>query len=158
MRNLNLSSIALLSLLTACSTFSGSGGSTASGPAPTTGGPVVQAGTSTRVSGTVTAGPVSVTLSAEQSAAVRAWYGQSVSSNGNGRGRSGGLPPGIARNLERGKPLPPGIAKQHLPQQLVLELPRVGNGLEYVVVAGKLLLVEAATQLVRQVLMDQLFA
>lgn len=87
---------------------------------------------------------------------VRAWYGQSAS--GNGRGRSGGLPSGIARNLERGKPLPPGIAKQYLPQNVLVQLPSPGTGLEYIVVAGKLLLVEAATQIVRQVLLDSLFA
>ena len=132
-----LSVLALLSLLAACSTTSG---------------------TSTRVSGTVAAGPVSVTLSAEQTATVRAWYGQTVSGNGNGRGRNGGLPPGIARNLERGKPLPPGIAKQHLPQNVIVQLPSPGTGIEYIVVAGKLLLVEAATQIVRQVLLDSLFA
>jgi hypothetical protein len=152
MRTQNLSVVALLSLLAACSTTSGtSSGTTARGP-------TVEAGTSTRVSGTVSAGPVSVTLSAEQSAAVRAWYGQSATGNGNGRGRGGGLPPGIARNLERGKPLPPGIAKQYLPQNVLVKLPSPGNGLEYIVVAGKLLLVEAATQIVRQVLLDTLFA
>ena len=30
------------------------------------------------------------------------------------------LPPGIAKNLARGKPLPPGIAKKFLPQDLSL--------------------------------------
>ena len=144
--------VSVLALLAACSTYSG----TSSPPASR--GPAVEAGTSTRVSGTVSAGPVSVTLSAEQTATVRAWYGQSASGNGNGRGRSGGLPPGIARNLERGKPLPPGIAKQYLPQNVLVQLPSPGTGLEYIVVAGKLLLVEAATQIVRQVLLDSLFA
>jgi len=148
----NLCVISLLALVGACSTYS-SDSSTRS-----TGGPAVEAGTSTRVSGTVSAGPVSVTLSAEQSATVRAWYGQTATGNGNGRGRGGALPPGIARNLERGKPLPPGIAKQYLPQNVLVQLPSPGTGLEYIVVAGKLLLVEAATQIVRQVLMDSLFA
>jgi hypothetical protein len=146
MQSRNLSILSVLSLLAACSTYSGTGS------APSAGG--VESGTSTRVSGTVSAGPVSVTLSAEQTAAVRAWYGQSAS--GNGRGRSGGLPPGIARNLERGTPLPPGIAKQYLPQNLVVQLPSPGAGFEYLVVAGKLLLVEAATQMVRQVLLETL--
>lgn len=152
MQTRHLSAVALLSLLAACSTYSGSGS------APPAGGPAVSASTSTRVSGTVSAGPVSVTLSAEQTAAVRAWYGQSVSGNGNGRGRNGGLPPGIARNLERGKPLPPGITKQYLPQNVLVQLPSPGTGVEYIVVAGKLLLVEAATQMVRQILLDSLFA
>ena len=34
------------------------------------------------------------------------------------------LPPGIARNLARGKPLPPGIARTRLPDGLLRELPR----------------------------------
>jgi hypothetical protein len=142
--------LAVLSLLTACSTSSGQGS------APPAGRPEVAVGASTRVSATVSAGPVSVTLTAEQTAAVRAWYGQSAA--GNGRGRSGGLPPGIARNLERGKALPPGIAKQTLPQQLLVQLPAPGTGFEYIVAAGKLLLVEAATQIVRQVLLETIFA
>src|SRR5713226_1237509 len=33
------------------------------------------------------------------------------------------LPPGIARNLARGKPLPPGLAKRALPAELVTQLP-----------------------------------
>jgi hypothetical protein len=95
-------------------------------------------------------------LTAEDAAFVRAYYGQD-SGRGNGRGRSGGLPPGIAKNLERGKPLPPGIAKQYLPTDLIRRLPPLDRGLEYVVVAGKLLLVEAATQVVRQVLLEAVF-
>jgi hypothetical protein len=100
---------------------------------------------------------VSVSLSADQAAAVRAWYSNNQPrSQGRGRGRGNGLPPGIAKNLARGKSLPPGIAKQYLPQNLVVQLPRVGSGLEYIVAAGKLLLVEAATQVVREVLLDAL--
>ena len=97
-----------------------------------------------------------VALTSEQVAAVRAHY--SRSRNGNGRGRNGGLPPGIARNLERGKSLPPGIAKQYLPRDLQASLPRLDSGLEYIVAAGKLLLVEAATQVVRDVLIDVLYS
>ena len=92
-----------------------------------------------------------VVLTRVQIAAVRSHF------EGNGRGRGGGLPPGIARNLERGKPLPPGIAKQYLPNDVIVVLPRLEGGLEYVVAAGKLLLVEAATQVVRDVLIDVLF-
>jgi hypothetical protein len=95
-----------------------------------------------------------IVLTNEQIAAVRSHYGPG---RGNGRGRGGGLPPGIARNLERGKPLPPGIAKQYLPNDLIVTLPRLDNGLEYIVAGGKLLLVEAATQVVRDVLIDALF-
>ena len=33
------------------------------------------------------------------------------------------LPPGIAKNLARGKPLPPGIAKTRVPDDLIRRLP-----------------------------------
>lgn len=98
-----------------------------------------------------------VVLTADDAAAIRAYYGNQSRGRGNGRGRNGGLPPGIAKNLARGKPLPPGIAKQYLPADLVLRLPAIDRGLEYVVVAGKLLLVEAATQVVREVLLEAVF-
>ena len=107
----------------------------------------------------VTAG-VSITLSPDQAALVRG-YVSSSSDAGNGRGRgrgnSGGLPPGIAKNLERGKSLPPGIAKAYLPSYVVADLPRLPSGLDYVVVAGKLLLVEAATAAIHDVLLDIAF-
>ncbi|HSG65061.1 MAG TPA: anti-virulence regulator CigR family protein [Gammaproteobacteria bacterium] len=122
--------------------------------------PATQSGpqrTLAQASATVTAG-VSVTLSTDQAAAVRAYLSSGTTAqDGRGRGRNGSLPPGIARNLERGKPLPPGIAKRALPQQLVSTLPRLPTGLDYVVVAGKLLLVEAATQIIRDVLLDIAF-
>ena len=105
---------------------------------------------------TVTRAPiVTASLSEADIRTIRAYYADA--SPGNGRGRKGGLPPGIAKNLQRGKPLPPGIAKQYLPQDLLVRLPRAGDGLEYLVVAGKLLLVEIATQVVREVLLDALF-
>jgi len=64
------------------------------------------------------------------------------------------LPPGIAKNLQRGKPLPPGIAKQVLPAGLIDALPPVPKGYDRIVVAGKILLVEVATQVVHDVLED----
>jgi hypothetical protein len=65
-----------------------------------------------------------------------------------------GLPPGIAKNLQRGKSLPPGIAKQYLPGDLQRTLPPVPAGYERIVVDGKILLIEIATQVVRDVLTD----
>jgi hypothetical protein len=85
---------------------------------------------------------------------IRAYYSEDSRKKG---GKKQGLPPGIAKNLQRGKPLPPGIAKQYLPQDLLVQLPRAGNGLEYIIVGGKLLLVEIATQIVRQILLDAVF-
>jgi len=68
--------------------------------------------------------------------------------------KGGGLPPGIAKNLARGKPLPPGIAKQYLPDGLVSVLPPAPRGYERIIVDGKVLLVEIATRVIHDVLSD----
>ena len=78
-------------------------------------------------------------------------------SKGKGKRRHKGLPPGVAKNLARGKALPPGIAKQVLPYELRRALPPVREGYERVIVDGKVLLVEIATQIVRDVLTDIVF-
>jgi hypothetical protein len=61
------------------------------------------------------------------------------------------LPPGIAKNLARGKPLPPGIAKKMLPGDLTASLPR-RQGYDYVMAGSDVLLVEAATRVVADIL------
>ena len=99
---------------------------------------------------------LSFTFTSDHAAIVHAYYDGQNGRPGNGRGRSG-LPPGIEKNLARGKPLPPGIAKQYLPSAVLVRLPTVPRGMEYVVVAGKLLLVEIATQMVREVLIEAVF-
>ena len=71
----------------------------------------------------------------------------------NGKGKNS-LPPGIAKNLERGKPLPPGIAKQSLPADLLSSLPNAPRGYERIIVGGKVLLVEIATQVIHDILED----
>ena len=63
------------------------------------------------------------------------------------------LPPGIRKNLARGKPLPPGIAKKALPPELVRVLPE-RSGYEVVQVGWDVVLVEVATGVIRDVLMD----
>ncbi len=67
------------------------------------------------------------------------------------------LPPGIAKNLRRGKPMPPGIAKQVLPAGLIDLLPPVPRGFERVVLDGRVLLVEIATQVIHDVLEDAVY-
>ena len=63
------------------------------------------------------------------------------------------LPPGIARNLARGKPLPPGIAKRYAPAGLIRQLaPRPGY--EILVAGASILLVHAATGIVHDILSD----
>lgn len=75
----------------------------------------------------------------------------------NKSNKSKPLPPGIAKNLARGKPLPPGIAKQQLPGDLVRRLPPAHPGYERVIVDGRVLLVEVATQMIHDMLMDAVY-
>ena len=44
------------------------------------------------------------------------------------------LPPGIAKNLARGKPLPPGIAKQALPRTIIAIRPGAGRDVSFLMV------------------------
>lgn len=84
---------------------------------------------------------------------IRAWYREHTHEGEHRKGRKS-LPPGIAKNLQRGKPLPPGIAKQVLPSGLSERLPPVREGYARVIVDGKVLLVEVATQIIHDVLVD----
>jgi hypothetical protein len=100
---------------------------------------------------------VQVGFSDGEISSIRAYYRDHGSIQpGNGKGKKGakGLPPGIAKNLQRGKPLPPGIAKQVLPTGLIALLPPAPHGFERIEIAGKVLLVEIATQIIRDVLED----
>lgn len=62
------------------------------------------------------------------------------------------LPPGIAKNLARGKPLPPGIAKK-LDPSLARQLPYY-PGYEWRQMGTDAVLVEVGTSVVREVLRD----
>lgn len=98
-----------------------------------------------------------VVFSKDEVAVIQGYYAQHPVGAGQGgqKGKKGkGLPPGIAMNLARGKPLPPGIAKQQLPSELVVLLPPVHSGYERVYVDGRVLLVELATQVIHDVLME----
>ena len=54
------------------------------------------------------------------------------------------LPPGIAKNVARGKPLPPGIAKKALPADLVRTLgSRAGAGITFSIVGDRVVAVRA---------------
>jgi len=101
-------------------------------------------------------GSVSVVFSDEEARIIATWYrDHGAESRPRGKSRKpGGLPPGIARNLARGKALPPGIAKQYLPSDLVAALPSPPAGYERVVVDGKILLVEVATRVIHDILSD----
>lgn len=53
------------------------------------------------------------------------------------------LPPGIAKNLARGKPLPPGIAKKQIPAKLQARLP-ARTGIEVTIFGDRIVLLEAS--------------
>ena len=56
------------------------------------------------------------------------------------------LPPGIAKNVARGKPLPPGIAKKALPNDLVAKLgSRAQPGVTYNIVGDRVVALRAGT-------------
>jgi len=61
------------------------------------------------------------------------------------------LPPGIAKNLGRGKPLPPGIAKKMVPAAMLARLP-VHPGYEWQMVGSDLVLLAIGTAIVTDVL------
>lgn len=63
----------------------------------------------------------------------------------------GALPPGIRKNLGRGKPLPPGIAKKAVPGPLLAQLPH-HPGYEWQVCGSDLVLVAVATAIIADVL------
>ena len=53
------------------------------------------------------------------------------------------LPPGIAKNLARGKPLPPGIAKKMAPIELRRRVPVCMNGWECILAGADMLILDA---------------
>lgn len=99
---------------------------------------------------------ISVVFSTDEIRIIRAHYDSQSGNSHRGKGKHKGLPPGIAKNLARGKPLPPGIAKRSLPYDLIRALPPVMDGHERIIVAGKILLIEIATHIIIDVLSDVL--
>ena len=90
---------------------------------------------------------VEVTLSADMRNEIQSFYAARPASNAES------LPPGIRRNLARGKPLPPGIAKKVAPADLRSRV-RLREGYELVEVGLDVFLVEVATNMIHDVLMD----
>lgn len=97
---------------------------------------------------------ISVRFSTDEISIIRDFYRHDRPGHDGGNKSAKPLPPGIAKNLARGKPLPPGIAKRSLPGTLIERLPPVADGYERIIVAGKILLVEIATQVVHDILVD----
>ena len=63
------------------------------------------------------------------------------------------LPPGIRKNMAKGKPLPPGIAKKMVPGPMLAELP-AHPGHEWRMMGADLILVEIASEVIAEVLVD----
>ena len=63
------------------------------------------------------------------------------------------LPPGIRRNLQRGKPLPRGISRQVMPDAVLVELPR-HPGHEWRIAGRDLVLIAIGTLIVVDILND----
>jgi Ni/Co efflux regulator RcnB len=66
------------------------------------------------------------------------------------------LPPGIRKNLARGKPLPPGIARREVPPELLRGLPH-REGYEWRVVGADVVLYSITSGIVDQILRDVFF-
>ena len=97
---------------------------------------------------------VDVHFSSHETAVIREYFQDNNSNKPKGGKGAKSLPPGIEKNLQRGKALPPGIAKQALPTDLSGLLPPPASGYERIVVSGKILLIEIATQVIHDILTD----
>lgn len=99
---------------------------------------------------------VGVEFSKDEIRIIASWYDDHGSHDRDkaGKKKAGHLPPGIAKNLSRGKAMPPGIARQYLPDELRRQLPPPPRGFERVVIDGKILLVEVATRIIHDILLD----
>jgi len=74
-----------------------------------------------------------------------------VKSKGRG-GRGGGLPPGLAKQLQRNGTLPPGLAKKQLPPGLSGLLPPPPPGTARYAVNNDVVLIQKATGLILDIL------
>jgi hypothetical protein len=99
---------------------------------------------------------------------IREYYGSREKSHGKKRGNNkhgkkgkrGGVPPGLAKRdslppgLAKRKHLPPGLAKRDLPPGLLDILPAAPRGTKRVIVDNNVVLVQKATGIVLDILMD----
>jgi hypothetical protein len=95
-----------------------------------------------------------------------AWVETESTGNGNGKGKGknkhgalppglakkGTLPPGLAKQLARNGTLPPGLQKRALPHDLLVQLPPQPAGYQLVLVDDRVMLVQAATNVIMDVL------
>ncbi len=72
--------------------------------------------------------------------------------NAKNKGKSGELPPGLRKHIEKHGTLPPGLAKKELPPGLAKRLGSTRSGLERLIVGDDVVLVEAATGVVLDII------
>src|SRR5262245_19873822 len=65
-----------------------------------------------------------------------------------GLAKKGTLPPGLAKQLARNGHLPPGLERRSLPHDLVVQLPPLQPAYRYVIVDNRVLLIQAASNLI----------
>ncbi|MEQ8355295.1 MAG: anti-virulence regulator CigR family protein [Kiloniellaceae bacterium] len=99
----------------------------------------------------VTAGILGAVLNGDERRIIRDYFGK----NPDAVGKVKPLPPGIRKKLARGGAMPPGIAKQALPDGLHRQLPP-RDGYNYKVVGTDVVLIETATEVIVDVLKDVL--
>src|SRR3546814_7362889 len=91
----------------------------------------------------VTAGVLGAVLSDDERAIIHRYFGQHPDSLGKVKE----LPPGIRKKLARGGAMPPGIAKQVLPDGLPRQLPP-RHGEHYEIIGTDVVLIETATRVI----------
>ncbi len=99
----------------------------------------------------VTAGVLGAVLSDEEKRTIRGYF----QDHPGAAGKVKELPPGIRKKIARGGAMPPGIAKQALPDGLHRRLP-AREGQDYEIVGNDVVLVETATRVIVDVLKDVL--
>ena len=72
--------------------------------------------------------------------------------NAKNKGKSGELPPGLQKHIEKYGTLPPGLAKKPLPPGLANRLGSTRSGLERLIVGDDVVLVETATGVVLDII------
>ena len=99
----------------------------------------------------VTAGVLGAVLNDDEKTIIHRYFGD----HPEAAGKVKELPPGIRKKLARGGAMPPGIAKQALPDGLHRQLPP-REGQHYEIVGTDVVLVETATRVIVDVLKDVL--
>lgn len=85
---------------------------------------------------------------------IRDWYDQRRRSLPPGLAKQGKLPPGHAKRLGPRDSLPPGLAYRSLPPELERRLSRLPDGYVRVIVGGDIVLINARTRVVLDILYD----